>query len=238
MRIQTPTTYPSGPRTQAYVPMISTSHVRFLPQWGSRVRSALGILVLVAVMLFAICSAPAHALLNDDRFDGNVFALYGSNGGIIPARVTLEKSLEQGIPAVMVFYIDDSSDCKQFAPVIASLQVRYGMGANFLAYNVDALDPEDPTSPGRFYTGQVPQTLIFDREGTVVYQSVGNRSINEVENPIRALFELEPVTNDPTPQLFNEVQTGYKLNQSNQRIPLATAPEVPAAESSSDLSAE
>ena len=228
--------------------MITNSHVQCLPQWGSRARSVLGILMLVGVIVVSLFATPAHALLNDDRYDGNVFALYGSNGGIIPALVTLEQSIEQGIPAVVVFYIDDSYDCKQFAPVIASLQVRYGNGTNFLAYNVDALDLEDPASPGRFYTGQVPQTLIFDREGAVVYQSVGNRSIDEVENPIRALFELPPVTNDPTPQLFNEVQTGYKLNQSNQRFPQSTAPEAtspevtdpeaPAAESSSDLLAE
>jgi thiol-disulfide isomerase/thioredoxin len=190
-------------------------------RWGSRL---LGIL---AGLIWAVTLAmPAHAVLNDDRYDGNIFALYGSNGGIIPARTTLDKSIQQGIPAVVVFYIDDSSDCKQYAPVIASLQVRYGMGVNFLVYNVDALDleaTEDPSNPARFYRGQVPQTLLFDRQGDVIYQSTGNRPIDELENPIRALFELDPVTNDPTPQQFNEVQTGYKLN-SSQRAPQLKQP--------------
>lgn len=193
-------------------------------RWGCRLARLLGIL---ACLIWAVILAtPAHAGFNDDRYDGNIFALYGSNGGIIPARTTLEKSIQQGIPAVVVLYIDDSFDCKQYAPVIASLQVRYGMGVNFLVYNVDALDleaTEDPTNPARFYSGQVPQTLLFDRQGDVIYQSIGNRPIDELENPIRALFALDPVTNDPTPQQFNEVQTGYKLNPS-QRAPQLKQP--------------
>ncbi len=208
--------------------------------WGCRLPRLLGILIC---LIWAVTLAmPAHAVLNDDRYDGNIFALYGSNGGIIPARTTLEKSIQQGIPAVVVFYIDDSSDCKQYAPVIASLQIRYGMGVNFLVYNVDALDLDvtnldataDPTNPARLYSGQVPQTLLFDRQGEVIYQSIGNRPIDELENPIRALFDLDPVANDPTPQQFNEVQTGYKLNPS-QRAPQLKQPQVQLNQSQPDI---
>lgn len=187
-------------------------------------RLCLGILLLLALWGWGIPAA--HALLTDDHYDGNIFALYGSNGGLIPPRTTLEKSIEQGIPVVMVFYLDDSSDCKQFAPAIASLQVRYGQGSNFLAYLVDGLDPEDPQSPAHFYRGQVPQTLIFDRDGTILYDEVGNRPITEIENPVRGLFGLDPIAYDATPQQFNEVQTGFDLR---------SAKVVPSEDSTSDL---
>jgi len=37
--------------------------------------------------------ATALASINDDRFDGNIFVLYGGNGSLVPPKVTLAKSL-------------------------------------------------------------------------------------------------------------------------------------------------
>ncbi|MGQ9838852.1 MAG: thylakoid membrane photosystem I accumulation factor [Cyanobacteriota bacterium] len=173
-------------------------------------------LLLIGTLLSA---APARALLNDDQYDGNIFALYGSNGGMIPPRVTLKQAKEQGIPALVVYYIDDSSDCKKYAATIANLQVRYGLGVYFIPYSVDSLSPGDERS--QYYTGQVPQTLLFDPEGNIVYQSVGNRPITEVENAIRALFKLDPVPPGVIKaKPFNEIQTGF----ARSRVPTATTP--------------
>ncbi|MFN6069202.1 MAG: thioredoxin family protein, partial [Pseudanabaena sp.] len=36
---------------------------------------------------------PVQAKLTDDSYDGNIFALYGGNGSIVPPRITLDKSL-------------------------------------------------------------------------------------------------------------------------------------------------
>jgi len=170
----------------------------------------LGALITLILSLVWLWGSPAAALLNDDRYDGNIFALYGSNGGMIPPRTTLEESQKYGRPALLVYYIDDSRDCKPYAAAIANLQVRYGVGINVLAYSVDGLDFRDPQGPGRFYGGQVPQTILFDASGTPVYESVGNRPLAEVENAIRALFDLPFVPpGQLIPQPFNEVQTGY-----------------------------
>ncbi|GAB4215603.1 MAG: thylakoid membrane photosystem I accumulation factor [Synechococcales cyanobacterium] len=177
---------------------------------GIRVGRGWLIGLLGLVMGWLLSGSPSWALLTDDRYDGNIFALYGSNGGMIPARTTVEDSQKYGRPALLVYYIDDSRDCKPYSAAIANLQVRYGVGVNVLPYSVDGLDLGDPQGPGRYYRGQVPQTILFDGQGTVVYESVGDRPLEEVENAIRALFDLAPVApGQRLAQPFNEVQTGY-----------------------------
>ncbi|NJK64328.1 MAG: hypothetical protein HC921_17990 [Synechococcaceae cyanobacterium SM2_3_1] len=170
------------------------------------------ILILLTALL--VTMVPAWAELGDDHYDGNIFALYGSNGGMIPPKVNLEGSLKQQIPALVVYYIDDSRDCKQYAAVIANLQVRYGLGVNFIPYAVDSLDLEDSEGAAAHYQGKVPKTLLYDREGQISYEAVGSRSMVEVENQIRSLFNLDPIASDSLqPKLINEVQTGFKNTQ-------------------------
>ena len=168
------------------------------------------LLVVCAIATLWMGVYPAQASINDDRYDGNIFTLYGSNGGMIPPRVSLSESIAQRVPALLVFYVEDSSDCKRYSAAVANLQVRYGLGVNFVALNIDALDKSDPNSPGRYFTGRVPQTLLFDPDGQITYQSVGDRPITEVENEIRALFSLAPVDEgELRRQPFNELQTGF-----------------------------
>ncbi|MEO0852026.1 MAG: thylakoid membrane photosystem I accumulation factor [Cyanobacteria bacterium J06648_11] len=166
-----------------------------------------------ALALALSFAAPSWAALDDDRYDGNIFALYGSNGGIVPPRTTLADSLTRHIPTLLVYYIEDSRDCKTFAAAVGNLQVRYGLGVNFIALNADSLNADDldnPSNPGRYYRGQLPQTLLFDADGNVTYEAVGARPITEVENAIRTVFDLDPVEiGDLRPQPFNELQAGF-----------------------------
>ncbi|NES72268.1 MAG: thioredoxin family protein, partial [Okeania sp. SIO2D1] len=90
-------------------------------------------------LLLLIATPTALASLNDDRFDGNIFALYAGNGSLVPARVTLNESLKSSKPALLVFFLDDSKDCKQFSTVVSQLQAFYGRAASFIPVNVDAI---------------------------------------------------------------------------------------------------
>lgn len=187
--------------------------------WVGWLLKFLGILVVCGLLSLG-WSAPSWAGLNDDRYEGNIFALYGANGALIPPKVTLEESQRRQVPTLLVYYIDDSSDCKRYASVIANLQVRYGLGVNFIAYGVDSLDLEDSEGPGRYYQGRVPQTLLFDGSGQITYESIGNRPLVEVENGIRSLFDLEPISAaDRQARSFNEVQTGFGSNPTPQTRP-------------------
>lgn len=188
-------------------------------------------IVILSGLMLVLGSSPSWAGFQDDRYDGNIFALYGSNGGMVPPRVTVEQATAQKVPAVLVYYIDDSKDCKQYAPAIANLQVRYGLGVYFIPYAIDGLDLSNPGGPGQYFTGRVPQTVIFDPSGEIVYESVGNRPISEVENAIRSIFGLSLVDPDNyQARPFNEIQIGF----GSGSLPRTDAAPQPARSTSPD----
>lgn len=171
-------------------------------QWVSQIsmitrltiKRLVGCLFLVACIL-ALGTTQAQAALNDDKFDGNVFVLYGGNGSLVPARVTLAESLKKEKPTLLVFYVDDSRDCKQYATVVSQLQEPYGRVANFIPVSVDILPPsktDRPTEPSYYYKGLVPQTVLIDQKGKVVLDEVGQLSFEQVDDAFRKVFDLLP----------------------------------------------
>ncbi len=146
--------------------------------------------------LWLMLTPGAIAGLNDDNFDGNIFALYGGNGSLVPPRVSLEQSLSRDDRAtVLVFFLDDSSDCKQYTAVVSQIQAFYGRAADILPLNVDAIPVKDeyaPTEPGYYYSGVVPQTLVLDLEGKVVYDGKGQVSYESIDDVLRQVYDLLP----------------------------------------------
>ena len=122
----------------------------------------------------------AHASIEDDHFDGNIFALYAGNGSLVPPRVTLEQSFSGERPTLLTFYIEDSKDCKQFSNVVSQLQAYYGRVIDFIAINVDSIPTQasyTPQEPGFYYKGKVPQTLLFDAAGKKNARGYGQRNL-------------------------------------------------------------
>lgn len=140
-------------------------------------------------------TTPAWASLEDDRYDGNIFVLYAGNGSLVPTRNTLAESLQQHRPVVLVFYVDDSSDCKEYALVVSRLQENYDRAASFIPVDVDsfALDQEyGLNEPGHYYRGFVPQVVVFDQEGKVRFDEVGQVAYEKVDDVLREVFNLLP----------------------------------------------
>ncbi len=151
----------------------------------------------IAVLLISILCFPgnAWASLNDDRYDGNIFALYAGNGAIVPPRVNLAQSLKQEKPTLLFFYVDDSRDCKEYSFVISQLQAPYGRVANFVPVMADAVPVKDafiPSEPGYYFNGSVPQTLVLDGSGNVRFDQTGAVTYEEVDDVFREVFELLP----------------------------------------------
>ncbi|ESA37628.1 membrane protein [Leptolyngbya sp. Heron Island J] len=151
----------------------------------------------IAAFLISILCFPgnAWASLNDDRYDGNIFALYAGNGAIVPPRVNLAQSLEQEKPTLLFFYVDDSRDCKEYSFVISQLQAPYGRVANFVPVMADAVPIKDsftPSEPGYYFKGAVPQTLVLDGSGNMRFDQTGAVSYEEVDDVFREVFELLP----------------------------------------------
>jgi hypothetical protein len=137
----------------------------------------------------------ALAGLTDDNYDGNIFALYAGNGSLVPPRVNLEQSLKYNKPAIVVIYVDDSSDCKTFSSVISQLQAPYGRVANFIPVMADSIPVKEgyePTEVGYYFEGAVPQTLVFDANGEVVFNHTGIASYEAIDDVMREVFDLLP----------------------------------------------
>lgn len=179
------------------------------------------LLSLVAVFgcLLLLGTPPALAGLNDDQFDGNVFVLYAGNGSIVPPRVGLAESLKQKKPALLVFYVDDSKDCKQYAPVISQLQAPYGRAASFIPVDIDSLPLKStytPSEPGHYYKGLVPQTVLINQKGEVVLDETGQVAYERIDDTFRQVFDLLPRSEsvELKRRIVNEINT--ELTQSKQ----------------------
>lgn len=169
-------------------------------------------LIAAISCMLLLGTPPALAGFNDDRFDGNIFALYGGNGSLVPPRISLEQSLKRHKPALLVFYVDDSSDCKQYSIVVSTLQAYYGRVASFIPLNIDSIPPKDSYTPeeaGYYYEGVVPQTVLLDKDGKVVLNEKGKVAFEKVDDAFREVFNLLPRSEsvELKQRSFNEFNT-------------------------------
>jgi hypothetical protein len=152
-------------------------------------------LSLVALLGVAFTDVqPVQAKLTDDSYDGNIFALYGGNGSIVPPKINLGQSLQKGRAAMLVFYVDDSADCKRFSPILNLAQGFYGKSLSLIAVSVDSLDLQkndySPTDEAYYYKGTVPQTVLISGDGKVGFDREGLFGFEDLDTAIRDLLDL------------------------------------------------
>ena len=156
------------------------------------------LLLLLVVFLYCLGIPSALAGINDDNYEGNVFVLYGGNASLVPPKTTLEKSMAASDRAtLLVLYLDDCSDCKQYASTVSRMQAFYGRATDIIPVNVDTILPEltyKPTEPGYYYKGAVPQVIVFDKAGKVVLNETGQVPYERVDDTLREVFDLLPRT--------------------------------------------
>ncbi len=152
---------------------------------------------LLIVASLGIGGGPALAELNDDNYDGNIYALYAGNGSIVPPRFSLAQSFAQQKPTLLVFYVDDSRDSKLFSSVVSQLQAPYGREANFIAIAADSIpvkDSYEENEPGYYFKGSVPQVVVFDENGEMVFNEIGQVPYEKIDDKMREVFNLLPRT--------------------------------------------
>lgn len=151
--------------------------------------------VCLTLTVWSLAIAPAAAKIDDDNYDGNIFALYAGNGSLVPPMVTLKQAMAVERPTLLVFYLDDSRDCKAFSTTVSEVQAYYGRVASIVPVNVDSLaasNSDDRTDPANYYRGGVPQSVIFDETGTVVLDEVGQVPFEKLDDAFREVFDLLP----------------------------------------------
>jgi hypothetical protein len=168
--------------------------------------------ILALVLFFGCGTPPAFAGLTDDHYDGNIFPLYAGNGSLVPPKVTLAESLKREQPTLLFFYVDDSSDCKQYVSLISRLDGFYGWAADFIAVSVDMLPVKSsysPDEPGYYYKGMVPQTVVLDQSGKVVLDAQGSVPYEQIDDVLREVFDLLPRSKsvELRRRMVNEVST-------------------------------
>jgi hypothetical protein len=185
--------------------------LRFLSSTFSRLLPS-ALCLLLFIVCFFLSSPPALAGLNDDRYDGNIYALYGGNGSLVPPKVTLANALKGEKPTLLVFYVNDSSDCKQFTTTVSQLQAFYGRVVNFIPIDVDAIPLKanyDLSEPGHYYQGLVPQTVLLDQSGQIIFNAQGKVPFEQVDDVLRVVFDLLPRSESATlkQRSVNEINT-------------------------------
>lgn len=158
-------------------------------------RSNLLIISLSLICLSWIVSPVALAGINDDRYDGNIYVVYAGNGSLIPPPLNLAESRAREMPIVLVYYIDDSSDCKKFSIVVSRIQKFYGRAASIIPVTVDSIPLKanyNPEELGYYYRGLVPQTVVLDQQGQVVFDEEGQIPYEQVDDVLREVFDLLP----------------------------------------------
>lgn len=154
----------------------------------------LSLLMLMICIIFTTMQ-PALANINDDTYEGNIFVVYAGNGSLIPPQATLAQALENHKPAILAFYVDDSSDCKQYAIVISRIQSYYGNAAEIIPVDVDTIPLDtkgSPSDPTYYYSGGVPQVVVFNQSGDVVLNKKGQVPFEEIDDKFREVFDLLP----------------------------------------------
>jgi hypothetical protein len=178
---------------------------------------ALVALVLVISAWLGTAVAPVAASLENDHFDGNIFALYAGNGSLVPPRSSLAQALEDHRVSVVIYYLDDSSVSKRFAPVVSELQRIWGNSIELIPLVSDPLRPGGkaaaadlpPGDPSRYWSGLIPQVVVFDREAKVVFDANGQVEIDAINAAVSSAtgLPLPPLSGAGSTRSFNELNS-------------------------------
>ena len=159
------------------------------------------------VILFFLFVNPVYSARDTDSYDGNIYPIYAGNGSLVPPPSTLSESLKNERTSVLVFYLDDSSTSKQFAPVVSGIKLLWSSSVDLIPLSIDELDNDDQKTfkdPGYYWRGKIPQTVILDGKGNVILDEDGQVSFDEINDAITQATGLKKPDFDLTVKSFNE----------------------------------
>ncbi len=165
-----------------------------------RVFSSLLILLILSVN-------PVYCARDTNSYDGNIFPIYAGNGSLVPPPSSLQDSLKNERTSVLVFYLDDSSTSKQFAPVVSGIKLLWSSSVDLIPLSIDEIDNEEKktfTEPGYYWHGKIPQVVILDGKGNILLDKEGQVSFDDINEAITKGTGLKKPDFDLTVKSFNE----------------------------------
>ena len=159
------------------------------------------------LILFFLFVNPVYSARDTDSYDGNIYPIYAGNGSLVPPQSTLSESLKNERTSVLVFYLDDSSTSKLFAPVVSGIKLLWSSSVDLIPLSIDELDNDDKktvTDPGYYWHGKIPHTVILDGKGNVILDEEGKVSFDQINDAITKGTGLKKPDFDLTVKSFNE----------------------------------
>lgn len=160
------------------------------------------------IALIFLIPHKANASRDTNSYDGNIFPIYAGNGAIVPPQTNLQESLKNKRVAVLFFYLDDSSNSKAMAPIISGLDLIWRNNIDIIALTTDELQDKEksslPNEPNYYWNGLIPQTIIIDNNGEVIYDQNGMVNIDELNNVIGELKGIDINDTEFSVESFNE----------------------------------
>ena len=164
--------------------------------------------IISSIIIILIISVnPVYSARDTDSYDGNIFPIYAGNGSLVPPPSTLSESIKNERTSVLVFYLDDSSTSKQFAPVVSGIKLLWSSSVDLIPLSIDELDNDDEktfTDPGYYWHGKIPQVVILDGKGNILLDKEGQVSFEEINDAITKGTGLKKPNFDLTVKSFNE----------------------------------
>ena len=165
-----------------------------------RIFSSLLILIILSVN-------PVYSARDTDSYDGNIYPIYAGNGSLVPPPSTLSESLKNERTSVLVFYLDDSSTSKQFAPVVSGIKLLWSSSIDLIPISIDEIDNEETktiSDAGYYWHGTIPQLVILDGKGNVLLDKEGQVSFDDINEAITKATGLKKPNFELTVKSFNE----------------------------------
>ena len=159
------------------------------------------------LVIFFLSVNPVYSARDTDSYDGNIYPIYVGNGSLVPPPSTLTESLKNERTSVLVFYLDDSSASKQFAPVVSGIKLLWSSSIDLIPLSIDELDNDEKKTfddPGFYWHGKIPQTVIIDGKGNVLLDKEGQVSFDDINNAITKGTGLKKPDFDLKVKSFNE----------------------------------
>ena len=162
----------------------------------------------ISIILALLCFVnSANAARDNDSYEGNIFTIFTGNGALVPPPTTLSESLKNKRTSVLVFYLDDNSNSKIFAPVVSGIKLLWPTEIDLLPLTTDELKTKnrnDPTDPSFYWKGHIPQVVVIDKDGKVVFDEEGQVPIQNINEAISEATGLTPPDFTVSIKSFNE----------------------------------
>tara|TARA_B100000700_G_C14972410_1_gene822119 strand:+ start:159 stop:713 length:555 start_codon:yes stop_codon:yes gene_type:complete len=163
--------------------------------------------LLTSLLIFFCLISRADASLDNDNYEGNIFTIVTGNGALVPPPTTLSESFNSKRTSVLVFYLDDSATSKSFAPVVSGIKLLWPTEIDLLPLTIDELqnkNTNDPKDPATYWHGKIPEVVVINPEGKVIFDEEGQVSIDKINKAISKSTGIKPKEFTVSIKSFNE----------------------------------